>query len=236
MEFHPQKCQLLRITNKKKPIKYSYNIHNVILEETSSAKYLGVVIDSKLQFKEQHAAVINKSNRILSFLQRNIGGCPTHIKANCYKTLVRPILEYGCAVWDPHHRSTIDKIEQVHKRASRFATGNYKLEHGNTNLNMQKLNWKPLEERRAFIKINLFFKGHKGAIDIPFEHLKLAPSQTRRPWTYAIPTSNIDCHLYSFFPNTTRLWNSLPADVKHSVNADDLKKKLDKIILRSAYP
>ena len=32
MEFHPHKCKVLTITNKTKPLKTSYNIHNVTLE------------------------------------------------------------------------------------------------------------------------------------------------------------------------------------------------------------
>ena len=73
------------------------------------------------------------------------------------------------------------------------------------------------------------------SVDIPVEHLSLAPSQTRRPGTYAIPTSNVNSHLYSFYPNSIRLWNSLPVDVKSSKNADVFKSKLDKITVRSAY-
>jgi len=235
MEFHPEKCQLLRITNKRKPIQLKYNIHGVTLQETSAAKYLGVVIDSRLRFKEQYSELIKKSNKVLSFLRRNVGDCPSNIKAKCYQTLVQPILEYGCAIWDPHHLTDINRIEKVHKRGARFVTGNYKFESGNTNLNMQKLNWKPLEERRAAIKLNLFFKGRTGGIDIPFNHLSLGPSQNRRPGTYAIPTSNIDSHLYSFYPSTIRLWNSLPAEIKLSKNADAFKANLHKITLRSAY-
>jgi len=235
MEFHPQKCQLLRITNKRNPIIHPYTIHNVTLEETNAAKYLGVVIDSRLRFKDQHSAVVNKANKVLSFLRRNIGDCPTHIKSKCYQSLVRPVLEYGCAVWDPHHQTDINKIEKVQKRASRFATGNYVFEHGNTDRNLQKLSWKQLEERRAAIKLNLFFKAKLGLIDIPFNHLVLAPSQIRRPGAYAIPTSNVDSHLYSFYPNSIRLWNSLPAEIKSSSCADSFKAKLDKItIIRSA--
>ena len=44
MEFHPGKCQLLRITNKIEPIKSTYFIHDTPISETDSAKYLGVVI------------------------------------------------------------------------------------------------------------------------------------------------------------------------------------------------
>ena len=36
MEFHPDKCKVLRITNKRKVIKYHYLLHNVILKEVSN--------------------------------------------------------------------------------------------------------------------------------------------------------------------------------------------------------
>ena len=35
MEFHPKKCQVLNITNKKKPVKYSYTIHGHVLDTVS---------------------------------------------------------------------------------------------------------------------------------------------------------------------------------------------------------
>ena len=42
MEFQPKKYQVLNITNKKKPIKYTCTIHGHVLETVKSAKYLGV--------------------------------------------------------------------------------------------------------------------------------------------------------------------------------------------------
>jgi hypothetical protein len=48
MEFHPSKCQLLRITNKRKPFARDYDIHGHKLEEVESAKYLGVTIQMNL--------------------------------------------------------------------------------------------------------------------------------------------------------------------------------------------
>ena len=98
MEFHPQKCQLLRITNKLKPIQHHYKIHNVILDETCSAKYLGVTIDSKLKWKHHYANTVKKANSVLAFLQRHLYSCPPYVKENCFKTFVRPILEWQCCV------------------------------------------------------------------------------------------------------------------------------------------
>jgi hypothetical protein len=46
MEFHPsiRKCQLLRVTNKRKPSPTSYDIHGHKLRLVDAAKYLGITI------------------------------------------------------------------------------------------------------------------------------------------------------------------------------------------------
>ena len=33
----------------------------------------------------------------------------------CYKTLIRPLLEYGCVVWDPHQKNDIEELEKYKK-------------------------------------------------------------------------------------------------------------------------
>ena len=37
-----------------------------------------------------------------AFLQRNIHQCPRETKVLCYKTLLRPVIEYASIIWDPH--------------------------------------------------------------------------------------------------------------------------------------
>ena len=67
-------------------------------------------------------------------------------------------IEYARAVWDPHHENHIEDIEKVQKRAARFITGNYSMETGNTRLNLDKLGWPTLEERRLQTKLITFQK------------------------------------------------------------------------------
>ena len=102
MEFHPGKCQLLRITNKKSPITSPYFIHNIPISETDSAKYLGIIIDSNLNWRQQYASMIKKCNSTLAFIKRNLNKAPKNVKEKCYTSLVRPQIEYGSPVWDPH--------------------------------------------------------------------------------------------------------------------------------------
>ena len=226
MEFHPGKCQVIRVTNKVGPILGSYNIHGVTLQFFNAVKYLGVTIDAKLSWKEQCDNVCRKAHFMLSFLERNFFRCPPKVKEQCYFALVRPLLEYGCTAWDPYRLGQIEQLEKVNKRAARFVTGNSLREHGNTQKNMETLGWPPLYIRRSHNKLSMFYKIRNELICIPSEDLK---PNIRKPDSFVIPSSSIDAHKHSFFPSTIRLWNSLPPKTKSSPSLTSFKVSLEKI-------
>ena len=57
----------------------------------------------------------SKANRTLGFLRRNLFSCPQDVKEAAYKSMVRPILEYGSTVWDAHCNGLNDELENVQK-------------------------------------------------------------------------------------------------------------------------
>ena len=80
IQFNPDKCEVIRITNRRgRRIDSDYTIHGTVLREVSSAKYLGVTIDSKLTWNAHVANVTKKANNTRAFLQRNINRCPANI-------------------------------------------------------------------------------------------------------------------------------------------------------------
>ena len=78
-----------------------YYLHNYKLTTVSKAKYLGVILDSKLSFNNHVDATCKKANSVLSFLRRNLRHCHRRIKIDAYNSFVRPILNYAAPV-DPH--------------------------------------------------------------------------------------------------------------------------------------
>jgi hypothetical protein len=65
MAFHPDKCTVLTITQKKTPFKHDYILHNHILEPVTSAKYLGVTLQSNLKWNTHIDNITSNGNKIV---------------------------------------------------------------------------------------------------------------------------------------------------------------------------
>jgi hypothetical protein len=122
MAFHPDKRNVLTISRNKTPVKFNYCLHGHLLESVDKAKYLGVAINEDLEWESHINNICGKANKTLGFLRRNLNIGSTSVKEQVYKSLVIPLLEYACSVWDPRLESDITKIEMVQRRAARYVT------------------------------------------------------------------------------------------------------------------
>ena len=95
MVFNPDKCEVIRITNKKKPTLFNYTLHGVSLKETDSAKYLGVSISRDLSWAKHINQITMKTNYSFKFIKRNIQTNNPKLKEAAYKPYVRPLVEYS---------------------------------------------------------------------------------------------------------------------------------------------
>ena len=101
----------------KSPLpQHNYILHNYILESVTSAKYLGITLQSNLKWNLHFDNIISNGNKSLGFLKRNLSVSNTDIKSRAYQALVRPKLEYSCSVWDPHNNEYKKKIEMVQRQ------------------------------------------------------------------------------------------------------------------------
>ena len=214
MKFHPDKCNVVQVTNRRTPIPTSYNLHGHTLEAVTSAKYLGVTIQNNLKWDSHINNIADKANRTLGFLRRNLRVSSRKIKSQAYFGLVRPQLEYAATVWDPHTQCNINRLEQIQRRAARYVTSR----HRNTSSVSDMLNtlqWKSLEQRRKEARLCMFYKIDRGLVAIRKEGRLIPPRRRGRnqhQCSYQLPQSRIDAHKSSYFPRTIRDWNELPDD------------------------
>ena len=136
------------------------------------------------------------------------------MKKAAYKSMVRPILEYGSTIWDPHCNGLNDEyeLENVQKRAARFVTRNYSYETGSMTGILEELKWETLQKRRKDNRLILLYKGLKGKARIPTDDLipKNRCCRYQHSLVFQIPTASKDAYKKSFFPQTIRDWYVLP--------------------------
>ena len=234
MQFHPDKCQLLTITNKREPSTFTYTIHNTKIQPTTDAKYLGITLNNKLSWNTHIDTVCQKGNNTLNFMFRNFRTAGPKIKEQLYKTYVRPALEYSSSVWDPHTQDNINKLEKVQRRAARFTTNTYTRESSVTTL-LQNLKWTPLSERRARSKSTIFYKALHGDIQVPTGNLNLIQAPTRNQQNFYIPFARTNVYKHSFYMDSIRLWNKLPPHIRQSSTLSVFQKALPSVTLRHKY-
>ena len=228
MEFHPGKCEVITVSRGRNPIHYKYTLHGQELNHVDSTKYLGVHITKDLRWDRHIDAIANKANKSLNFLRRNIKIGNPQIKQQAYKALVRPILEYGQTVWDPHTASAAQRLEAVQRRAARFVTNRYRRTSSVTNM-IEHLQWEPLTARRHHARLVMFYKIHteRVAIQMPLQSKnRRAPTRNENSPSYVIPSSTTDYHRLSFFPRTVREWNCLPDSTVRMPSVDTFKASL----------
>ena len=209
MRFQPVKCNMMQLTKKHNKTLASYTLEGTVFENVDSIKYLGVTITSDLKWNSHI---------------RNLFSCPQDVKEAAYKSMVRPMLEYGSTVWDLHYNGLNDELENVQKRAARFVTRNHSYETGSMTGILEELKWETLQKRRKDNRLVLLYKGLKGKARIPTDDLipKNRRCRNQHSLVFQIPTASIDAYKKSFFPQTIRDWNVLPDSLISSAElADD---------------
>ena len=83
---------------------FIYHLHDVALDFTE-IKYLGVIITADLCWNPRVSDVVNRANKVLGMIRKNFYFCDKKAKEAAYVGLVRPLLEYASALWDPHTAS-----------------------------------------------------------------------------------------------------------------------------------
>ena len=207
MEFNTDKCKVLSITNKKNIIKYNYKMEKQHLETVQQEKYLGVVINNKLSWLPHAKMIGHRANIKRQFLQRNLRSCNREIKLKCYKTYVRPILEYASPVWDTDKNNVIDTIENVQRKAVRFIMSDYNKDSSVTSM-MKQLNLDTTATRRKVKKLKLL---HLILAKKTYLSNHLIPNRARDKNKLRQIHPRIQSYGASFIPSSCSEWNKLPS-------------------------
>ena len=184
----------------KDPLNYS--LEDQKIPEASCCKYLGIIIQSDLNLADQVNYMVQKAWRALHFIMRIVNKGNKNTKSLAYTSLVRPILEYGAACWDPYRKCQISALDCVQNKAAKFA------HHSGGS------DWEPLAHCRKIARMCVLYKAYTGerawkAIG----DLLQAPSylsSVDHLWKIRARKQRTDIRKYSFVNRSITDWNQLP--------------------------
>ena len=150
IKINRSKCKTVRFTRAGVKDPLNYTLGNQLIPEASSCKYLGIILRSDISWADHVNYTVKKAWKALLFIMRILKKGNTSTESLAYTTLLRPILEYGAACWDPYREGQIVALDRVQKKAAKFAY------HTNES------NWKTLSQRGKISRIRAHFKAYSG--------------------------------------------------------------------------
>ena len=100
---------------------YKIALFNDTIEPTSSAKFLGIEFDEKLNFAKHCENILGRANKRLNVLRVTTrAGVDKDVAMRLYKTYVLPLIEYGSISFIAAPKPTIDKLQKIQNEAIRI--------------------------------------------------------------------------------------------------------------------
>ncbi len=128
-------------------------VHGNAIAEVSTLKYLGVVLDRKLDFGENARSLAARSRRILGALKAS---CKPLLGlkafAHIYMAKILPILTYSIAVTAPAKKGPFSLLEKSHRLVARIVLNDWTSSYNSL---LRLLNWRSISqicfERRCLL-------------------------------------------------------------------------------------
>ena len=232
VSFNPHKTKPLLVTLKRNIATPPLFFNGQILQEVSSHKHLGLVINSKLTWKDHLNAVAEKAHTKLNVLSQLGHTLDRTTLLTMYTSFIRPSLEYGNIVWCNCTDEELFVIEALQRRAARIITG--AIVRTNTKCLYQEIGFETIRERQDKNILKFFHKIVVG--ESPSYLVDLLPDipdnryNLRRTNDFPNVKCRISKYQKSFIPRAISTWNRLPDSIKNINDTKQFKDELNKNI------
>ena len=204
------------------------------IQRKESIKFLGVLLDENLNWKEHIKCTENKISKNIGILYKAKPFLTKECMLSLYYSYIHPYINYGNIAWASIYKTNLQKVHRLQKRAIRLVFNKNRFDHtrelfrSNNILNTYQVN----------ILKNLMFMHQVSTNSAPLNFLTKfrKPShmyQTRFSNTnYSRPISALEKSKYRISSRGPYLWNNyLSNNEKHNTNLQTFKSNLKSKIL-----
>ena len=147
--------RLSTLRNHPKP-----QINGTPIDEVTSAKSLGVLIDSNLSWDEHINKITKKIAQGIGAIKRVRDFLPRTTLHTIYNALVQPHFDYCNVVWGNCGATLHDKLQKLQNRAARVLT--YSTYDISSSILLKQLGWSDLNHQQEKARATMVFKCRQG--------------------------------------------------------------------------
>ena len=134
----------------------NYKISNEnLLTPSEAVRDLGIMIDSELNWNVHRNNICRKSRQMSGWILNTFYTRKQEPLITLFKSLIRPILEFGCEIWIPYKIKDICEIEQIQRSYTSKISDIRLLNYWDR---LEKLEISSLQRRRELIILTTIWK------------------------------------------------------------------------------
>ena len=227
LTINTAKTELMLFTNRKIP----HGDGQVILNGTGvdfvdHARFLGVTVDNKINFKNHINQVVGKVSRHAGILRKIKNNLPLASRITYYNSFVLPYLTFNILHWGNTDATHLNPLITIQKNIIRTITDSDRIAHTN-----------PLFLKLKFLKLNDLYK-YQAVLDTRAKILagkyKVTHGRNTRFSQLALPRFHrLSRTQQSVSFNGPLLWNELPEELRKMTSLSIFKNKLKSFYLQN---
>lgn len=237
LKMNAEKIKFMAVRSVRKEMKGKIVLKcmdGVELERVESMKYLGIMIDDKLRFKEHCEYMLKKIGKKTSFLNRIGQYVSAYTRCVIYKTIVAPHFEYCATLLVDMGETELNKLQIAQNRAMRviLQCSRYtKVEDM-----LRAVQFMSVRQRLHYNICIFIFKAAKNLLPKELKQkLVVVGSRTNRVTRQAgdifIKFRKTRSAQKSLFYEGVKMYNALPMEVKGCERLDQFKRTLKEFVM-----
>ena len=196
---------------------HDIHIDDYLIETVSETKFLGVIIDSKMKFKNHIDHICNKVSRSIGILYKIQSIVPRHILKIIYYSIVHPYFIYCLPIFASTYATHLHPLKLLQKKAIRIISGAGYLDHTERLFYSNKI-----------LKIDDLHKYHLGCHayknpNILNQYVRTHNYNTRNRNDLLPTFQRLRVSDQSVIHNTVLNWNEVPLHIKESPSLASFK-------------
>ena len=205
-----------------------------IIKESPHIKYLGVILDNKLNWIEHIGYVKNKVAKDIGIICKARKFLNKKVLLTLYNTFIFPYLIYCVEIWGCAKKTHLASLYILQKRLVRTITFADKLAH--TGPIFKDIEVLPLAKlihcRIGLFMYKIFYKLQPTVINKMYgQNVDIHTYNTRQKYHLHVATGDSDFYTKSFYCSSILIWNDIMNKVDISVSLFKFKKLLKLYLL-----